>query len=325
MVVNILKTSKPIAIVTFSIFCVLFFAGLFFYDFSFSFSKSGYPLYDLLIVLTFNKVWLTKLITILLILLLSMGWNNLIYDKFILSVSSVLPASFVLIISLFFPFSPVWPVTFLLLFFLNNLLSIFQVDKPYISLFDAGLLLGFCFLFYPPSIVFLITLFAANFIYGSISWRCFVIPSVAFILPFILYLAYLFCFSSIDSVIDHYINSIGLSVPTIILPNYSVPFVLISLFIFLFSLMELIKWLPKKSLKSRKAFILLFTFSFSVFLSFFIQSNEGWSNALLFVLPFSVLCSNYFLFAQKKWWYESLYALILISAFYFLIRRIVAF
>jgi hypothetical protein len=276
-------------------------------------------------LLTFKKVWIVKLIVFLFTLMMTMGWNNLIFDKSILNKSSVLPATFVLLISLFFSYSPIWPVNFLLLFYFNNLFSIYQIDRPYVYLFDAGLILGICFLFYPPTILFLLTLFAANFIYSSLGWRSFVIPIFGFLAPFFLTLGYLYCFSSISNFVNHYFQAISFYTPSIQAPNYLSFFIITSLVIFIFSVIELIRWLHMKSLRSRKSFIILFIFSFCVFLGLFFKSSLGWDHLFLFVLPFSVLSSNYFLFVYKKWWYESLFIILLISVFYFFIRSFLTF
>ena len=325
MIVNILKTSKPISVLTFSVLCLLFLIATFSYNFDISFSKTGYPLYDIFNVLSFEKIWLAKILVFVLAILTSMGWNNLIYDKSILNKSSILPASLVLIMSVVFWFSPLWPVHFLLLFFLQKLLSVYQIEKPYSYLFDAGLILGLCFLMYPPSIFFLLTLFSANFIYSSISWRNFVIPILGFAIPTLIFIAYSYNYLPISDYIIHYQKALCFDLPAISVPQFAVFFVAVISLVFILSIFELFSWLPMKSLKSRNSFVLLFIFSICAFFGLFLSSSHGWNHLLLFALPFSVLSANYFLFSIKKWWYQSVFTILLLSVAYFFIRSFFTF
>jgi hypothetical protein len=325
MIVNILKTSKPISILTFAVLCLLFLVATLSYNFDISLSETAYPLYNIFNLLTFQQIRLAKILVFILAVLTSMGWNNLLYDKAILNKSSILPASLVLFTSVVFWYSPLWLVHFLLLFFLQKLFSIYQIEKPYAYLFDAGLILGVCFLIYPPSIFFLLTLFSANFIYSSISWRNFVIPILGFFIPILICIAFCYNFYPISDYFIHYSKAFSISLPFISIPKFSIFFIAVISLVYILSIFELIKWLPKKSLKSRNSFILLFIFSICAFFGLFVQSNEGWNHLLLFSLPFSVLSANYFLFSLKKWWYQSVFTILFLSLAYFFIRSFFTF
>jgi hypothetical protein len=325
MIVNILKTSKPISVLTFAVLCLLFLIATFSFNFDISLSKSGYPLFDLFNVLSFQKIWMAKMLVFALSILASMGWNNLLYDKAILNKSSILPASLVLIMSVVFWYSPLWPVHFLMLFFLQKLFSIYQIDKPYSYLFDAGLILGLCFLMYPPSIFFLLTIFSANFIYSAVSWRNFVIPVLGFAIPILLCIAYCYNYTSVSDYIIHYQQALSFDLLSISIPKFAIFFVAVISLVFILSIFELINWLPMKSLKSRNSFILLFIFSICAFLGLFVSSSQAWNHLLLFALPFSALSANYFLFSQKKWWYQSVFTILFLSVAYFFIRSFFSF
>lgn len=325
MIVNILKTSKPISMLTFAVFCVFFLLATFTYNFDISLSKAGYPLFDLFNLLTLQNVWIAKTLVFIIAVLTSMGWNNLIYDKSMLKISSVLPATLMLLMSVVFWYSPLWIVHFLLLFFMQKLYSIYQIEKPYSLLFDAGLILGICFLAYPPSLFFLLTLFSVNFIYNSLSWRSFIIPILGFILPSFLCIAYCYHIHSISDYIFHYQQALSFDLPSIIAPKFSLFFIVVVSLVFILSIIELIKWFSIKSLKSRFSFILLFIFSICVFLGLFFSSSQGWNHLLLFALPFSVLSANYFLFSTKKWWYQSVFTILFFSVAYFFIRSFFTF
>jgi hypothetical protein len=92
------------------------------------------------------------------------------------------------------------------------------------------------------------------------------------------------------------------------------------LLLLVLAIKELLSWLKFKSLKSRKAFTLLFFMSFSAFLSLFLSTTKGWNHLLLFSIPLSTILGNYFYFAAKRWWYELLFMLMLISLSYFMLQ-----
>ena len=176
--------------------------------------------------------------------------------------------------------------------------------------------MGLCFLVYPPSIFFLLTLFSANFIYSSLSWRNFVIPVLGFILPIFIFVAFCYHFYSISDYIIHYQQALTLDFPSLSIPRFAVFFIAVTSIIFILSIIELIKWFAVKSLKSRFSFILLFIFSVCVFLGLLLNSNHGWNHLLLFALPFSVLSANYFIFSKKKWWYQTVFTILIICCIF---------
>ena len=122
-------------------------------------------------------------------------------------------------------------------------------------------------------------------------------------------------FTSIVCLSDYYFSFIQWSPPSI---EYSLAFLIWStlvLLLFFFAIRELAQWLTMKSLRSRKAFYVFFSYSVCAFVGFFFV-QDNWNYLIFFTLPFTVLTSNYFIFIEKRWWYESLFILIIISTVY---------
>tara|TARA_B100000161_G_C33547475_1_gene413770 strand:+ start:1507 stop:2130 length:624 start_codon:yes stop_codon:yes gene_type:complete len=198
---------------------------------------------------------------------------------------------------------------------MNKLMLCFQQERPYGLLFDSGFLIGLATIINPICIFFFILTYVAIVVYSTINWRNLLIPVIGLFTPFIFAWTYGFYFDSLLVLNDYYSNFIKWSPPNI---EYSLPILIWStllLLLFLFAIRELVQWLTMKSLRSRKAFYVFFAYSICAFIGLFFV-HDSWNYLLLFALPFTVLSANYFLFIEKRWWYESLFILILISTVY---------
>lgn len=80
-------------------------------------------------------------------------------------------------------FSEVLVANLFVIFFISRLLSIYRQKHVYSEVFDAGMLLGIAFLFYPPVICLLPAVWSALTIIRSFKWREWVIPIVGFSIP----------------------------------------------------------------------------------------------------------------------------------------------
>ncbi len=322
MLVKILKTTKPVSLAIFFGFGLLFLGFKLSVDSSFIFTKSGFPLYDVLQLVTFQNHWILSIIYTVLALTLAMGWNNILSDKGVLKSNSVLPSIFILLFLMPFEFTPVLAVSFLSLFLLHKILNIYKKDRPYMDVFDAGLLVSVCFLFYPPAIFLMPLLLFSIFLYGNIQWRNFVIPLVGFAAPIVILFALHLCFNTSEGIIEHYQKCLSISLPSIQLPEYILPWCILLITLLVLSLKNMLLWLSTNSLRARKAFGVLFFYCVCVVMGLFVESAEGWSHLLLFCLPFSVLLANYFLYLEKRWWSEGLFILMLIFILYFQIASL---
>ena len=73
----------------------------------------------------------------------------------------------------------------------------------------------------------------------------------------------------------------------------------------------------KSYVQVRKSFQLLFIVFLIGGLSFYIKAAFHLNHFLLCAIPASVFFAYYFLYAKRKWFYESLFALLVISIIYF--------
>jgi hypothetical protein len=314
MLIKTLKTNRPAAYIAFFVTAVVFFVLDLVFA-SLPSLTSDHPIFSSLSsFFQGHPVWSSVLLFVI-SLLVAMGWNNALSERGVFKNVTILPAFFFVILSSVFSFSSFWICLFIMLFVLNKLMLCFQQDRPYGLLFDSGFLIGLATLINPICLFFFILTYVSAVIYSTISWRNFLIPIIGLFTPFLFAWSYGFYFDSLPSLSDYYFSQIQWTLPYI---EYSLAFLLWStllMLLFLFAIRELVQWLSMKSLRSRKAFYLLFAYCVSTFAGFFF-TQDSWDYLILFALPFTVLIGNYFIFIQKRWWYESLFILILISTVY---------
>jgi len=73
----------------------------------------------------------------------------------------------------------------------------------------------------------------------------------------------------------------------------------------------------KSMVMVRRTFQSLFFILLIVAFSSFIKTDFSFNHFLLAVMPVAIITAYYFLYATKKWFYESLYLLLLFSIIYF--------
>ena len=320
MLVKLLKTTRPGALFCFFSLAIVFLIFQLLYLAPYPFTKTGYPLFDFLQSLLFYNKWAAAIFTFALSLLMAMGFNNLISQKGILKFNTILPATLLLIFGSIFSFSPAWLALFIMLFFFNKLLSMYQKERPYALLYDAGLLLGLAVLVYPPTLFFFPLIYVANLSYSVSAWRNYVIPIIGFITPLVMIAAYFYVMDTLPYYLDHYPKQFQWQIPSW---KSSIPQLIIGLvlgILFLSSIKELLQWISLKSLRSRKAFVLILSYMLFACFGFFITS--AYQQLLLLAFPLAALLGNYLLFARKWWWYETLFTLFLLSVVFFHISKI---
>ena len=317
MIVKLLKTTRPTAL--------LFFFGLAFFLWvlqllylpSYSYSNSGYPLFDVLQSILFYNQWLAMGLILILTLLLAMGLNNLITEKGVLKYNTILPATVLVLMVTPFSFSPVWPAVFVCLFVLNKLLSMYQKDRPYNEVYDAGFLIGTAALFYPPSLFLFPVIYVANFTYSVFGWRNYIIPIIGVLSPLLLVLTYAYWEGELSVLLEHYYVSLSFRGLSFAIDTALFVWLTALLLLLICSLKEVAQWIAFKSLRSRKSFIIIISYLFCAIPALFCVASNGWNGLLLLSIPLAALGGNYFLFARKWWWFETLFIIFLFSVIYF--------
>lgn len=315
MLIKLLKTNKPsslfaLLLLAFNLFVI---NGL--VPFNFQAEQTNNLLHDLLPYLATHH-WLSSLILFFLSIVIALSWNRFILDNAILKNSGYVLGFTFLLLSSLFSLSTVWVVNGFLLFSLQILMSIYNKKKPYGKLFNTGFLLGLSCLVYVPSVAFLLTVYAAVFIYSTVSWRTLLIPLIGFITPLFFVYSYAYYFDVTDQLLTHYDVLAGFRSVSIKWTLASSIFTTSIVVFVLLSLVELLKWFSLKNLRARKTYRLLLAYCISCCAALF-MSKQPFEHLLLLSIPLSLILANYFFHNKKRWWQESTFILFTLLVLYF--------
>jgi hypothetical protein len=213
--------------------------------------------------------------------------------------------------------SPTLICNFLTLWMIDRFLSIYKSDKVKSVMFDVGMIIGFGTLIYFPYIAFLPLLWITLIIFTPFNWREWLIGIFGFIVVF--FFLWVFYYWN-DSAGKFYQIWLPLTTrfPTNLEINYYDYLVLIPvIIILLIGIFQLRNNFFKSYVQVRKTFQVLFFMFLLVMVSFYLKTDFMIYHFLLAVPPASVLMSYYFLNATKRWFYESLYILLIGFIIYF--------
>lgn len=295
---------KPSIVIFFIIFCIVF---------------AVFPIvkFDLscLFYHSFLHPIIILLASIIIPLFLSTGLNNLIYEKNIIRKENlVIGFVFIFISSAFINTIDAWVSAFFMLFLFDFLLESYQKDMPLSQYYNASIILSILTFVY-PNIIFLSILFLVSGInYSNLKWRVLFTILLGLITPYIFY----FMFSYLSGnrfFIPDFLNLSLISFSDIEkIQSPKQIWLSVLLIITVFSFFELFIWLYKKSIKSRKTFIIIiWYFIIAVWIAFF--SNVEY---FYFVLtPLAIIIGNYFVYTRNRKIANILFFMLVISSFYY--------
>ncbi len=262
------------------------------------------------------------MVAALLIYLQALIFNRIVNQHNLLQKPSDLPAlMYISCSSLFLQFqiiSPPLVCNFLLLWIMDKFLKLGKTNQALFSLFDVGMLIGLGTLIYFPFVALLGMLWLSLLLYRSFNWREWVAGLIGFLtIFFILGVAFywqgnFYAFKQIWLPLTN-------KFPTVFTVNYKDYLVLIPVIImFVLALIQLRENFYRSFINTRKAFQMLFFMFLVGLLSFYTKPDFRLYHFLLCVPPGAVLLAYYFSNAKVRWFYESLFAIFVISMQYFL-------
>ena len=263
------------------------------------------------------NVLITLVLTVIQALLI-----NRVVNKFnLVGRSSFLPAlMYVTLASLMLPFlvlSPILICNFLSIWMLDKLFSIYRRSEIKPLMFDLGMIVALGSLVYFPFIVMLLLLWCSLIIFRSFNWREWLAAPIGFgSVYFLLGVVYLW----FDRMPEFYEIWLPLATPFptsihIDIYDYLVLIPVIAILVLFF--VSLRQNLFKSVVHIRKSFQLLICMFILSFASFYLNADWAVNHFLLTVPPVAVYMTYYFNYATKRWFYESIYALLFLTILYF--------
>ncbi len=224
--------------------------------------------------------------------------------------------------SLFIPFlilSQPLICNFLLLWMIDKLLGIYKKDEAKSIMFDVGMIVGVGTLVYFPFIAMLLIMFVSLLIFRPFLWREWASILVGFCTVFFFLAVFYYVNNKLPDFYKIWLPLIS-RIPLAIKIKYLDYLVLVPLIVIL--LLGFFRFRSnffKSFVHIRKSFQLLFCLFVIAVLSVYLKPGTKLMHFLLCVAPVSVLAAYYFAHAEKRWFYESLFAIFLGSVFFFMV------
>jgi len=295
---------KPTIILFFVVFCVIF---------------SSTPIANN----GFNEIFSHELLSTYLVyflalalpLFLGLGLNNLVYEKNIIRKDNlVIGFVFILLGSVFYNTVDAWISSFIMLFFFNFIMESYQKDYPFSEYFNAALLLSLISISYPNTIYFAFLFIISGVNFSNNNWRVIFTILLGLITPYIFYFVFAYVSGSSFNIPDFSaFNLFDFSNLTL---DYSPLNIWVgTLFLIsLFSIIELFRWLYKKSIRSRKSFLTIFWY---FVISLLIAIYSGGDYFYFALTPLAVIIGNYFVYSKSRKIANILFVILVISSFYY--------
>ena len=249
-------------------------------------------------------------------------FNRIINNHALLAKPSYLPSLlYVTGASLFMQFlilSPPLICNFLLIWIMDKFLKVGKTSNAMMMMFDIGMIIALGTLIYFPFIVLLAMLFLSLLLYRSFNWREWIAGFIGFLTIFFFIGVFYYWNDNITQFYQIWRPLVN-KFPSIFQINYNDYLVLIPVgVIMVLASLQLRENFFRSFISTRKAFQMLFFMFLIAILSFYTKPDFRVFHFLLSVPPGAVLLAYYFSNAKKRWFYESLFAVLVVCIQYFL-------
>lgn len=264
---------------------------------------------------------LNVVITLMLTIAQALLLNRVVNTANLIGRPSFLAAlMYLALASLILPFlvlSPILICNFLSIWMLSKLLSLYRQTEIKPLMFDLGMIVALGSLVYFPFIIMLLLLWGGLIIFRPFNWREWLAALIGFITVYFLLGVIYYWFGRLEAFYQIWLP-LTYPFPTSIHIELYDYFVLIpvALILILF-LVTLRQNFFKSVVHIRKSFQLLAGMLLLAVLSFYLNAELAVNHFLLCVPPIAIYIAYYFNYATKRWFYESVFALLLLTSIYF--------
>ncbi|HCN83021.1 MAG TPA: beta-carotene 15,15'-monooxygenase, partial [Sphingobacteriaceae bacterium] len=288
---------------------------------SFDFSES----FGWLMITMPTEVYLSPLANVsiagLITLIQAMILNRIINNYSILGKPSYLPAlMYVSAASILMPFlvlNPVMVCNFLTLWMISKFLSIYHRSSIQSAMFDLGMIVAIGTLIYFPFIAMMPLLWISLIIFRPFDWREWLITILGFATIYFFLAVYYFLNDSMDKFYQIWLPLTNKFPTEFNINPYDYIVLLPLLVIIILSAISLQQNFFRSFVQVRKTFQLLFFMFLLGMLSFYLRPQIELYHFLLGLTPVSIFMAYYFMYARKKWVYETLYLVLAGVIIYF--------
>jgi hypothetical protein len=322
--INTFRTYNPLNILWLAILLFVFRVGYAYHapdrlEFTFvePFARLLVPVSSEFALSSTASMFLAGVLTLLQALLL----NRLVSQYNLLGKPTFLPAlMYVTISGLFTPFlilsSPLI-CNFLLLWMLYKLFDLYKGEDAKSTVYDLGMIVALGSLIYLPFIYLFLAIWAALIFFKPFNWREWVAGIMGYGTIYFFLAVFYYMKGHLSGFYKIWLP-LTTRFPDRININYYNYLVLIPVIIILIlCFIKIRQNFFRSYVQTRKSFQLLLVIFIIASLSFYIKTEFHLNHFLLCAVPAAVFFSYYFLYATARWFYESLFFLLLLSIIYF--------
>ena len=239
----------------------------------------------------------------------------------LLSKPSFLPAlMYITVSSLFTPFltlSPPLICNFLVIWMLYKLLAFYKSGDVKATPYDLGMIVALGSIFYLPFIYFFLVIWVGLLGFRQFDWRDWIAALMGNVTIFVFLAVSYYLTDHIHDFLKIW-DPLGTRFPAKFNFKYYKYILLIPVVLILvLSFLRLRGNFFKSYILVRKTFQLLFFALIIASAAFYVKPDFRLNHFLLCAVPAAVFFSYYFLYAAKRWFFETLYFLLFIGIIYF--------
>ncbi|GAB2704597.1 hypothetical protein GCM10027037_32660 [Mucilaginibacter koreensis] len=247
--------------------------------------------------------------------------NYLVNSNNLLGKPSFLPGlMYITVTGLFTDFlvlSPALICNFFLIWMMFKVINLYKAEDAKALSYDLGLLVAAGTLIYFPYIYLIISVWIAIAIFRPFDWRDYMASLIGFATVFFFLAVFYYLNNQLNSFYKIWLP-LGTKFPSTVKIDYYDYLVLVPVLIILFlGTFKLQENFFRSYVLIRKVFQLLFFIFLIAGASFYVKSRFALSHFVLCAVPVAIFFSYYFLYAGKKWVYESLYIILIAAIIYF--------
>jgi len=212
--------------------------------------------------------------------------------------------------------SPVLMASTIIVFIFKKLTTFYRKKECTLDIFDAGLLVGICSLFYFPGIILLGIVFIALAVFRGFYWREWLTSLLGFLTVYFLTGTYYFVVDQLPMFFQQHfsiVHSIGI--------DFAEPKILVlggfSIIFLFFSAFSIQSNYLKSPIQIRNLFMLAGWSLFFLFCSVLFTSTLTLNHFLILNVPLSLIFTYLFMHIEKRWIADLVYMVYFAVIIYF--------
>lgn len=209
--------------------------------------------------------------------------------------------------------SPILICNFIFIRMIDKLIGIYHREQAMTTMFDLGMLVGVGSLIYFPFAAMLLPVWVGLRLFRPFFWREWLAPILGFLTVMFLVWVYFFWLDQTDTFIAFWPAEFRFSFD-FTKSGFREYLVWASVFVTLILFLNVLREnIFKRVVQIRKIVQLLMVMLLAGFLAFFLDQDTDGTQFLLVAIPLSIYAAYYFHFAATKWFYESVFILLLLT------------